>query len=56
MDINCGLIVDGDATIQKTGKDIFRLILETASGKKTRSEILAFGDNEFVPWNTGPVM
>lgn len=56
MDINCGLIVDGNATVQKMGEDIFRLILETASGKKTRSEILDFGDNEFVPWNIGPVM
>ena len=56
MDINCGLIVDGNATVQKMGEDIFRLILETASGKKTKSEILGFGDNEFVPWNIGPVM
>jgi len=56
MDINCGLIVDGNATVQEMGEDIFRLILETASGKKTRSEILGFGDNEFVPWNIGPVM
>ena len=56
IDINCGLIVDGDATIQKTGEDIFRLILETASGKKTKSEILDFGENEFAPWNIGPVM
>jgi len=38
------------------GEAIFRLILETASGKQTRSELLGFGDSEFVPWQIGPVM
>ena len=56
MDVNCGSITDGKATIEEMGKEIFHLILETASGKKTRSELLGFGDNEFVPWQIGPVM
>ena len=56
MDVNCGSIVDGKATIEEMGEEIFRLILETASGKKTKSELLGFGDNEFVPWQIGPVM
>ena len=38
------------------GEEIFQLILETASGKKTKSELFGFGDNEFVPWQIGPVM
>ncbi len=56
MDVNCGLIVDGQSTVQEMGETIFRLILETASGKQTRSELLGFGDSEFVPWQIGPVM
>ncbi|TET82135.1 MAG: altronate dehydratase, partial [Desulfobacteraceae bacterium] len=56
MDVNCGNIVDGRATIEEMGEEIFRLILETASGKKTKSELFGFGDNEFVPWQIGPVM
>ena len=56
MDVNCGLIVDGQSTVQEMGETIFRRILETASGKQTRSECLGFGDNEFVPWQIGPVM
>jgi altronate hydrolase len=56
MDINCGRIVDGDASVQEMGKAIFGMILETASGKKTKSEELGLGDNEFVPWQIGPVM
>ncbi len=56
MDINCGRIVDGEASVREMGEIIFRMILETASGKKTKSEELGLGDNEFVPWQIGPVM
>ncbi len=56
MDINCGLIIDGKTTIQKMGREIFQFILEVASGKRTQSELLGFGDNEFVPWHIGAVM
>ncbi|MGD9039452.1 MAG: altronate dehydratase family protein [Desulfobacteraceae bacterium] len=56
MDINCGLILDGKATVQEMGRAIFNLVIETASGKKTKSERLGFGDNEFVPWQMGPVL
>lgn len=56
MDINCGRIVEGETSVQEMGQVIFRLILETASGKKTKSEALGLGDNEFVPWQIGPVM
>ncbi|MDB5854867.1 MAG: galactarate dehydratase [Herminiimonas sp.] len=56
MDINCGSIVDGDSTIQEMGERIFRLMLETASGRKTKSETHGYGQNEFVPWQIGAVM
>ena len=56
MDVNCGLIIDGKAGIEEMGETIFGLILETASGKKSKSEAFGFGDNEFVPWHIGAVM
>jgi altronate hydrolase len=56
MDVNCGLILDGRATVQEMGEAIFDLVIETASGKKTKSERLGFGDSEFVPWQMGPVL
>ncbi len=56
MDMNCGLILDGRATVQEMGEAIFNLVIEIASGKKTKSERLGFGDNEFVPWQMGPVL
>jgi altronate hydrolase len=56
MDINCGDIIDGDATIESKGEEIFRKILAVASGERTKSELLGLGDNEFVPWQVGAVM
>jgi len=56
MDIDCGPIADGGATIQEMGQRIFKLVLDTASGKKSKSEELGFGEDEFTPWQLGAVM
>ncbi|MFM8992431.1 MAG: UxaA family hydrolase, partial [Alphaproteobacteria bacterium] len=56
MDINCGTIVDGDETVQQCGQRIFEYILEVASGKKSKSEALGFGADEFAPWTLGATM
>jgi altronate hydrolase len=56
MDINCGPIADGEASVVDMGQRIFELILETASGKPSKSEALGFGDEEFQPWQLGAVM
>ena len=56
MDINCGSVVDGAASIAEMGERIFRLALEVASGAPSKSEALGFGDDEFVPWQIGAVM
>lgn len=56
MDVNCGLIIDGHASIETMAETIFDLILETASGKKSKSEQLGFGANEFVPWHIGAIL
>jgi altronate hydrolase len=50
MDINCGEVIDGTASIGQLGERLFHLMLETASGRKTRSELHGYGQNEFVPW------
>lgn len=55
MDINCGIILDGEVDVQGMGKLIFEHILRTASGEKTKSELLGLGDSEFVPWHLGIV-
>jgi altronate hydrolase len=56
MDINCGTIADGEASVKEVGKQIFRHILEVASGSRTKSEMLGMGNDEFVPWHIGAVM
>jgi len=56
MDVNCGTIVDGTETVQACGERIFDLILKTASGHKTKSEQMGFGDDEFAPWVLGATM
>ncbi len=56
MDVNCGLVVDGDFTVQEMGEQIFQKILATASGEETKSELWGLGDDEFVPWVTGAVL
>jgi altronate hydrolase len=55
MDLNCGTIADGDETPAEAGERIFRLMLDVASGRRTRSEELGYGEEEFVPWAMGLV-
>ncbi|MDB5858018.1 MAG: galactonate dehydratase [Ramlibacter sp.] len=56
MDINCGEIIDGKASVQEMGERIFRMVLATASGEASKSEQHGYGQNEFVPWQVGAVM
>ncbi|MFM7304254.1 MAG: hydantoinase/oxoprolinase N-terminal domain-containing protein [Alphaproteobacteria bacterium] len=56
IDIDCGTIVDGQESVDEVGERIFRLMLDTASGRATKSEQHGYGQNEFVPWQLGAVM
>jgi altronate hydrolase len=56
MDVNCGTIVEGGATVAEKGREIFGLMLRVASGEKSKSEAHGFGADEFVPWQIGAVM
>jgi altronate hydrolase len=55
MDINCGDVVDGVPLPQK-GKEIFDMLLRVASGERSKSEVLGYGDAEYVPWQIGATM
>jgi len=52
MDINGGDVLDG-TSLEAKGQEIFERILAVASGEKSKSELLGYGDNEFVPWQIG---
>lgn len=56
MDVNCGVIADGTASVEDVGRQVFELILATASGRRTKSEEWGFGSEEFTPWQLGAVM
>jgi altronate hydrolase len=56
IDLNCGGIVDGDDSVEAVGARLFAMMLDTASGAKTKSELHGYGQNEFVPWQLGAVM
>lgn len=56
MDINCGTILDGDETVEAAGARIFEDIIRTASGERTCSERLGYGDEEFAPWDMGVML
>jgi altronate hydrolase len=56
MDINCGDIMDGAVSVEQKGEEIFRMIVDVASGRKSKSEALGVGNEEFVPWMIGAQM
>ena len=56
MDINCGDIITEGVSLADKGSEILDMILATASGQQTKSEMLGLGDHEFVPWQVGVVM
>lgn len=38
IDFNAGVVADGIRTLDQAGEDLLELVLETASGRKTRTE------------------
>jgi altronate hydrolase len=55
MDLNAGRIVDGTASLEEVGEEIFDAILAVASGRETVSEEMDLGQDEFLPWQLGAV-
>jgi len=54
IDLDAGSIISGESTVQQVGETIFKEMLEVASGKLTKSEILGF--NDFAIKRIGPSM
>ena len=55
MDINCGVILEG-TPLETVGRQVFEEVVAVASGRKTKSEALGIGEEEFAPWIIGPVL
>ena len=54
LDLDAGPIVVGKETVDQVGRRIFQELIEVASGKQTKSEILGF--NDFAIHRIGPTM
>ena len=54
IDLDAGPIVSGKATVEQIGQVIFDEMLEVASGKLCKAEILGF--NDFAIHRIGPTM
>jgi galactarate dehydratase len=54
MDMNAGRVADGELTVEQAGWDLFRLLLDVASGQKTWAERWQL-HNALVLFNPAPV-
>jgi galactarate dehydratase len=54
IDVDAGRIATGHATIEEVGTELFRFLLEVASGRRTWAEKWGLG-NALAPFNPGPV-
>jgi galactarate dehydratase len=54
MDVNAGRIASGEATIEEVGQELFQLLLDVASGKRTWAEHWKL-HNALVLFNPAPV-
>jgi altronate hydrolase len=55
IDVDCSTILTGES-VADAGARVFEEIVAVASGKKSKSEALGLGDEEFVPWQVGAAM
>jgi len=56
IDMDCGRLLSGEATLDQLGDEMFALILRVASGERSASERSGLGDEEFVPWVPGAML
>ena len=53
MDVNAGAVIDGEKDLDQMGREILEALIETASGRPTKSELFGMGGDEFVVWWLG---
>jgi altronate hydrolase len=52
IDIDTGGIISGEKSIEQTGEDIFKFVIQVASGEiRTKAELK--GQEDFIPWKRG---
>ena len=56
IDVDCSGIVEADRSMAEVGEEIYRTLIEVASGRRSQSEALGLGGEEIVPWQIGAVL
>jgi len=56
MDFNCGSVFDGELSLEDCGAQVLKELVAFASGKRSKSELLDYGNYEFLPWQIGAVV
>ncbi len=56
MDLDCSPVIESGTPLTEMGRTVYDLLLDTASGRRTFSEELGLGGEEFVPWQLGAVL
>jgi len=56
IDIDCSGIVEADRPLLEVGEQVYRSLVEVASGRQSKSEELGLGGEEIVPWQLGAVL
>jgi altronate hydrolase len=56
IDLDCSPILTEGSSVEEMGRQVYDLLLETASGRPSFSEELGLGGEEFVPWQLGAVL
>jgi altronate hydrolase len=56
IDLDCSPVMESGVSLEDMGRRVYDLLLDTASGRRSFSEELALGGEEFVPWQLGAVL
>lgn len=56
IDFDCSPVVETGVSLEELGRQVYDLLLDTASGRQSCSEELGLGGEEIVPWQLGAVL
>jgi altronate hydrolase len=56
LDLDCGGVITGEYSVAHRGEQLADLLCAVAGGRRTASEVLGYGDEEFTPWLDGVTM
>jgi altronate hydrolase len=56
IDLDCSGVVEKGVPVEEMGRQVYDLLLDTASGRRSASEELGLGGEEIVPWQVGAVL